>query len=83
MVNFAGYFPSDDPVYSCIVVVDEPQGKEYHFGSQVGAPVVKAIADNIASMDIKASPQEYPQKAIIKNGTTFNVENLLKIAGDL
>ena len=83
VVNFAGYFPSNDPVYSCIVVVDEPQGKEYHFGSQVGAPVVKAIADNIASMDIKASPQEYPQKAIIKNGTTFNVENLLKIADDL
>lgn len=83
LVNFAGYFPSDNPVYSCIVVVDEPKGEDYHFGSQVGAPVLKAIADNVASMDVKASPQEYPQKAIIKNGTTLNVENLLNISDDL
>jgi hypothetical protein len=49
----------------------------------VGAPVLKAIADSIASMDIKASPQEFPKKATIKNGTTFNVENLLEIADSL
>lgn len=83
LVDFAGYFPSDNPVYSCIVIVDEPKGKDYHFGSQVGAPVVKAIADNIASMDVSASPQEYPHKANIKTGMTVKVENLLNMSDDL
>jgi len=48
--SFAGYFPSDAPKYSCIVVIDKPKGYN-QYGSDVAAPVFKEIADNIYSRD--------------------------------
>lgn len=54
--SFVGYFPVDNPRYSCIVVVDDPQGKQFHFGGQVAAPVVKEIADRLAGKDLVSAP---------------------------
>jgi cell division protein FtsI (penicillin-binding protein 3) len=50
--SFAGYFPADAPRYSCIVVVDDAKGADYHFGGQVAAPVVKDIADKLSGKDL-------------------------------
>ena len=44
--SFAGYFPADNPVYSCIVVINNPRGWVYT-GSQVSAPAFREIADKI------------------------------------
>jgi cell division protein FtsI (penicillin-binding protein 3) len=44
--SFVGYFPADNPKYSCIVVVSNPaQGKYY--GGSVAAPVFREIADKV------------------------------------
>jgi cell division protein FtsI (penicillin-binding protein 3) len=44
--SFVGYFPADNPKYSCIVLVNKPQaGKIY--GGAVAAPVFKEIADKV------------------------------------
>lgn len=60
--SFAGYFPADDPRYSCIVVIDEPKG--YHiYGSDVSAPVFKEIADKIYALEIDMH-QEIPDKRL-------------------
>jgi cell division protein FtsI (penicillin-binding protein 3) len=48
--SFAGYFPSEAPKYSCIVIIDNPKGYN-QYGSDVAAPVFKEIADNIYSRD--------------------------------
>jgi cell division protein FtsI (penicillin-binding protein 3) len=59
--SFAGYFPADRPKYSCIVVIDNPQGFR-QYGSDVAAPVFKEIADKIYARDIEmhgAYPGEY------------------------
>ena len=45
--SFAGYFPADDPKYSCIVVINKPNYHRGYYGSLVAAPVFKAIAQNI------------------------------------
>ncbi|MFZ1298708.1 MAG: penicillin-binding protein [Saprospiraceae bacterium] len=42
--SFAGFFPADDPKFSCIVVVYNPQEAGF-YGSEVAAPVFKRIAD--------------------------------------
>lgn len=42
--SFAGYFPAEDPQYSCIIVIHEPNKKEGYYGSTVAAPVFKRIA---------------------------------------
>ena len=50
--SFAGFFPSENPKYSCIVVIDNP--KKYRiYGSDVAAPVFKEIADKIFISDEK------------------------------
>ncbi len=43
--SFVGYFPSDNPRYLALVIVDEPQGTYY--GSAVAAPVAKEIFEDI------------------------------------
>jgi cell division protein FtsI (penicillin-binding protein 3) len=50
--SFAGYFPAENPKYSCIVVIDEPKGFR-QYGSNVAAPVFKEIADKIYAQDIE------------------------------
>lgn len=47
--GFCGYFPADDPVYSCIVVISEPKRGGYH-GAEVAAPVFRAISDKCFAM---------------------------------
>lgn len=40
--SFAGFYPADDPKYTCIVMIHQPQGEFY--GGKVAAPVFKEIA---------------------------------------
>jgi len=47
--SFAGYFPADDPKYSCIVVIHKPNKKIGYYGNIVAAPVFKKIAHKIYS----------------------------------
>jgi cell division protein FtsI (penicillin-binding protein 3) len=50
--SFVGYFPYEQPKYSCIVVIDNPRG--YHiYGNDVSAPVFREIADRIYAMEIE------------------------------
>jgi len=46
--SFAGYFPADDPKYSCIVVVNSPSRSVY-YGNLVAGPIFKEIADKVYS----------------------------------
>ncbi len=44
--SFCGYFPAENPRYSCIVVISSPSSGLY-YGSKVAAPVFKEVADKI------------------------------------
>jgi len=44
--SFVGYFPADNPRYSCIVVVVNPKKGKY-YGGAVAAPVFREIADKL------------------------------------
>lgn len=50
--SFAGFFPADEPQYSCIVVIDNPRGYQI-YGNDVSAPVFKEIADKIYALEIE------------------------------
>lgn len=50
--SFAGYFPADQPKYSCIVVIDNPKGFN-RYGSDVAAPVFKELADKVYASDLE------------------------------
>lgn len=63
--SFVGYFPADNPLYSCIVVVGGPQGL-FTTGGAVSAPVFKTMADKIITSNIKTN------KAINKDSSIAN-----------
>jgi len=44
--SFVGYFPADNPQYTCIVVVNAPTNHIY-YGNLVAGPVFKEIADKV------------------------------------
>jgi cell division protein FtsI (penicillin-binding protein 3) len=45
--SFVGYFPAEQPKYSCIVVIHRPNKKKGYYGATVAAPVFKTIAKKI------------------------------------
>ncbi len=45
--SFVGYFPADNPRYSCIVVISKPNYFKGYYGNIVAGPVFKAIADEV------------------------------------
>lgn len=48
--SFAGYFPADNPVYSCIVVIkNKPFAKKY-YGAAVAGPVFREISDKLYAL---------------------------------
>ncbi|MEM0992981.1 MAG: penicillin-binding transpeptidase domain-containing protein [Bacteroidota bacterium] len=50
--SFAGFFPSENPLYSCIVVINRPRnGKIY--GADVAGPVFREIADKAFASKIE------------------------------
>lgn len=45
--TFAGYFPIENPKYSCIVVIHEPDKSVGYYGADVSGPVFKSVAQKI------------------------------------
>lgn len=50
--SFVGYFPADNPKYSCIVVVNAPSSGTY-YGSHVAGPIFKEVADKVYASSIQ------------------------------
>lgn len=48
--SFCGYFPVDEPRYSCIIMVSEPKSGIY-YASSIAAPVFRELADKIYSTE--------------------------------
>ncbi len=51
--SFAGYFPAENPQYTCIVVIKNKPHALIHFGADVAGPVFKEISDRLYSTYIR------------------------------
>ena len=49
--SFVGFFPAENPKYSCMVVVNNPKENGF-YGGNVSAPVFKEISDKVFAADI-------------------------------
>ncbi len=64
--SFVGYFPADNPRYTCIVVVNDPRG--LYYGSQIGAPVFLELADKIYSTELEFhNPNQIDSTLIVQH----------------
>lgn len=73
--SFVGYFPADNPLYSCIVVINSPSNGVY-YGGLVAGPVFKEIAEKVysGSLDFIA-PINQKQDLLTKAPDVINTKN--------
>lgn len=82
--SFAGYFPVDNPKYSCIVVIDEPNNGSL-YGNTIAAPVFREIADKVFAYDVdihpakKTKPNNYRLAQYLQGG---NAEDFGTLASE-
>ncbi|MCW3078318.1 MAG: Peptidoglycan glycosyltransferase [Bacteroidetes bacterium] len=49
--SFVGYFPAENPLYTCIVIINSPSNGIY-YGGLVAGPVFKEIAEKVYSSSV-------------------------------
>ncbi len=89
--SFVGFFPANEPKYSCIVVVHKPNVSAGYYGADVAGPVFKRIAqkiftdapttNEIKNLDRKVKHQEenynrYYTKINSQNAVVPNVKGM-------
>jgi len=87
--SFAGYFPADNPKYSCIVVIHEPDRDVGYYGADVSGPVFKKIAqkifidtpliDEVNNLDVKVASVDKEYESYYQTAKTYKtiMPNLL------
>jgi cell division protein FtsI (penicillin-binding protein 3) len=81
--SFVGYFPADNPRYSCIVVITNPRQNGI-YGSSTAAPVFRKISDRIYTLDKELRTELVIQNKPINMKTKNGRENeMLTIAQKL
>lgn len=82
--SFVGYFPANNPQYTCIVVVNAPSAGVY-YGGAVAGPVFKEIADKVYSSNINFHQYLVKQDGFnvpkVKNGNRQDIKNVLNKLG--
>jgi cell division protein FtsI (penicillin-binding protein 3) len=81
--SFVGYFPANDPKYSCIVVIRTRPHAAVHYGGQLGAPVFRDIATKLYAMYVEkkvvaVSQNRKDSSAYYYSGFTNDVKNIFK-----
>ena len=93
LATFAGYFPADNPRYSCIVAIKTyygPGARNSFYGATLAAPAFKAIANRVYALDAKwqapLSQSDEPCVAPVKGGDMQQIRtatNRLSITADI
>ena len=80
LATFVGYFPADNPKYTCIVAIKTyygPGSRHAYYGASLAAPAFKAIANRIYALDINAKPTAYDEdvapNAAVKGGNVQQI----------
>jgi cell division protein FtsI (penicillin-binding protein 3) len=83
--SFVGYFPAENPLYSCIVVVNAPSNGVY-YGNIVAGSVFKDISDKVYATsffrDYKSEDKEDKKVAAPEAGNGYRAD-INKVLGDL
>tara|TARA_B110000879_G_scaffold153525_1_gene198653 strand:- start:65 stop:2155 length:2091 start_codon:yes stop_codon:yes gene_type:complete len=79
--SFAGFFPADNPRYSCIVVINNPR-ENGHYGGSVAAPIFKKLADKVYASDMSIHKALQQSDILVnlpkvKQGHTQDANNVL------
>jgi len=80
--SFVGYFPAEEPIYSCIVVISAPSQDIY--GAKVSGTVFSAIANKVYATQLKyheainEKKQRLKEAPIMQDGYRYDLEKVLQ-----
>ena len=80
--SFVGYFPAEEPIYSCIVVISAPSQDIY--GAKVSGTVFSAIANKVYASQLKyheainEKKQRLKEAPIMQDGYRNDLEKVLQ-----
>ena len=74
IASFTGFFPVENPKYSCIVVIHKPQENGY-YGNKVAAPVFKKIAKKVYAATPVVNEVDAKKKTFVKLDFDFSKYN--------
>lgn len=76
--SFAGFYPADNPKYTCYVMISEPNTAKSFYGGTVSAPVFKEIAGKT----FLKTPQNIEKEMLVDRKVNLNklIEPNVKIA---
>jgi len=76
--SFAGFYPADNPKYTCYVMISEPNTSKGFYGATVAAPVFKEIAGKT----FLKTPQNIEREMLVDKKVNLNkmVEPNVKVA---
>lgn len=82
LASFVGFFPLENPLYTCIVTISSPS-KGIYYGGLVAGPVFKEIAEKVYSTNIQTiQPLNFKKDSVIHlpfiSGASFERLNYLK-----
>lgn len=69
--SFAGYFPADNPEYSCIVVINAPS-KNVYYGNLVAGPIFKEVADKVYANSLEMHEQLEEQNYLANSAIPYS-----------
>jgi cell division protein FtsI (penicillin-binding protein 3) len=73
--SFVGYFPADNPLYTCIVIINSPSNGVY-YGGLVAGPVFKEIAEKVYSGSVDfISPVNNKKDLLTKAPATITTKS--------
>ena len=81
--SFAGYFPADNPKYSCIVVLYTDKIKGDYYGGSWAGPIFKSIADKIYAVNpswqapIEKEKRSAPDNPVIAPGRASDLNTAM------
>lgn len=66
LLTFCGYFPADNPLYTCVVSIKVPNRGYSHSAGATSGVVFKNIAEQIYAQKVRISPNEFAEMCELK-----------------
>jgi len=92
--TFVGYFPADEPQYSCVVIINKPHVAKGYYGADVSGPVFRRVAqkiftdvpstNSIKKLDAKIKDQELQYASYFDMANKANknmIPNVVSMSG--
>lgn len=70
--SFAGYFPANDPQYTCVVVIKNKAHAARFYGASVAGPVFREVADKLYAIAVE---RQKPMQSRVQVDTLLALKN--------